>query len=80
MINKPSADIPLSFKTAATCPALNTHIIAEIGINHNGSIETALELINAAKKAGCNSVKFQKRNPDKAVPDHQKDIIRETPW
>ncbi len=36
-------------------------IIAEIGINHNGSLETAKELILAAKKAGCNAVKFQKR-------------------
>jgi N-acetylneuraminate synthase len=36
-------------------------IIAEIGINHNGSLDTALQLIAAAKDAGCNAVKFQKR-------------------
>lgn len=36
-------------------------IIAEVGINHNGSIETAKKLIDAAKDAGANAVKFQKR-------------------
>ena len=57
-----------------------THIIAEIGINHNGSIETALKLIDLAALAGCDSVKFQKRNPDVCVPEHQKNKIRSTPW
>src|SRR3989338_1528485 len=37
------------------------YIIAEIGINHNGSLEQALQLIAVAKEAGCNAVKFQKR-------------------
>jgi len=57
-----------------------TYIIAEIGINHNGSIETAKKLIDIAAVAGCDAVKFQKRNPDVCVPDHQKDIPRDTPW
>ena len=57
-----------------------TYIIAEIGINHNGSLETAKKLIDIAAVAGRNAVKFQKRNPDVCVPDHQKDIPRDTPW
>lgn len=48
------------------------YIIAEIGINHNGDIETALEMIKAAKDAGATCVKFQKRNPDVCVPEDQK--------
>jgi N-acetylneuraminate synthase len=55
-------------------------IIAEIGINHNGSLEIAKKLIDVASDAGCDSVKIQKRNPDICVPEHQKGIIRETPW
>lgn len=41
-----------------------TFIIAEIGINHNGSVELAKKLIDMAKNAGCNAVKFQKRTVD----------------
>ena len=55
-------------------------IIAEIGINHNGDIEIAKKLIEVAKSAGCDAVKFQKRNPDICVPDKQKTVMRETPW
>jgi N-acetylneuraminate synthase len=57
-----------------------TKIIAEIGINHNGSLEDAKKLINVAKVAGCDFVKFQKRTPDLCVPDKQKEILRQTPW
>lgn len=57
-----------------------TYIIAEIGINHNGSLDTAKKLIDIAAVAGCDAVKFQKRNPDVCVPDHQKDVPRDTPW
>jgi len=56
------------------------YIIAEIGINHNGSLEIAKQLIDIAKVAGCDVVKFQKRNPDVCVPEHQKKIMRDTPW
>ena len=57
-----------------------TFFIAEIGINHNGNIKTALKLIEAAKLAGCDAVKFQKRTPEIATPKDQWDIIRDTPW
>lgn len=55
-------------------------IIAEIGINHNGDLSTAKRLIDIAKSAGCQAVKFQKRTPDLCVPEHQKGQMRETPW
>ena len=42
-----------------------TFIIAEIGINHNGSLETAKRLIDVASSCGCDAVKFQKRTPEK---------------
>ena len=41
-----------------------TYIIAEIGINHNGSEELAVQLIDQAKNAGADAVKFQKRTID----------------
>lgn len=55
-------------------------VIAEIGINHNGSLELAKKLIDGARLAGCDAVKFQKRTPEKCVPKDQWDIERETPW
>jgi N-acetylneuraminate synthase len=57
-----------------------TFIIAEIGINHNGDLNTAKRLIDISAAAGCDAVKFQKRNPDICVPEHQKSVVRETPW
>ena len=57
-----------------------TYIIAEIGINHNGDLNTAKKLIDIASAAGCDAVKFQKRNPDVCVPEHQKSVMRDTPW
>jgi N-acetylneuraminate synthase len=57
-----------------------TFVIAEIGINHNGDLKTAKRLIDISAAAGCDAVKFQKRNPDKCVPEHQKSVIRDTPW
>ncbi len=59
------------------CPI---YVIAEIGINHNGSIELAKRLIDGAVAAGCNAVKFQKRTPELCVPREQWGILRETPW
>ena len=57
-----------------------TYIIAEIGINHNGDLDIAKRLIDIAVLSGCDAVKFQKRNPDVCVPEHQKNVIRDTPW
>ena len=43
---------------------MSVFIIAEIGINHNGDIKIAKKLIDMAKNAGCDAVKFQKRDVD----------------
>ena len=56
------------------------YIIAEIGINHNGDLDIAKQLINAAYDAGCDAVKFQKRTPELCVPLEQRDKMRHTPW
>jgi len=55
-------------------------VIAEIGINHNGSVEIAKKLIEGAARAGCDAVKFQKRTPEACVPKDQWNIERDTPW
>lgn len=57
-----------------------TYIVAEIGINHNGSVDIAKLLIDAAVKAGVDAVKFQKRTPEICTPRDQWDKMRETPW
>jgi N-acetylneuraminate synthase len=56
------------------------YFIAEIGINHNGDMTLAKQLIDVAKEAGCNAVKFQKRTPDICVPESMKHVLRDTPW
>ena len=53
-------------------------IIAEIGINHNGDIETAKKLINVAHFCGCNAVKFQKRTVDKVYTKEELSIPRDS--
>ncbi|PFG32005.1 N-acetylneuraminate synthase family protein [Paramicrobacterium agarici] len=56
------------------------YVIAEIGLNHNGDIGLAKQLIDVAASAGAQAVKFQKRTPEIATPEHMKDVPRETPW
>jgi N-acetylneuraminate synthase len=56
------------------------YIVAEIGINHNGDLEMAKEMIKAAHHAGVDAVKFQKRTPELCVPPEQRGQMRETPW
>ena len=56
------------------------YIIAEIGINHNGSLEIAKKLIDEAVAAKVDAVKFQKRTPEICVPKDQWEIMRDTPW
>ena len=56
------------------------YMIAEIGINHNGDIQVAKRLMDAAFACGWQAVKFQKREPDIAVPEAQKNVMRDTPW
>jgi len=58
----------------------SVYLIAEIGINHNGDINLAKRLIDAAYACGWNCAKFQKRSPEVCVPEHQKNVLRQTPW
>jgi N-acetylneuraminate synthase len=57
-----------------------TFIVAEIGINHNGDLEIAKKMIEAAVHAGVDAVKFQKRTPEICTPPEQQKQMRETPW
>ena len=54
--------------------------VAEIGINHNGDLGICKELIDVAKSAGCDAVKFQKRTVDKVYGKDFLDSYRESPW
>jgi len=60
--------------------ARNLLIIAEIGINHNGDVRIAKRLIDMAKAAGCDAVKFQKRTIDIVYTEEYLDSQRESPW
>lgn len=61
-------------------PGEPVFVIGEIGINHNGSLPLAKKLIEGARFAGCDAVKFQKRTPELCVPRDQWEIERDTPW
>jgi N-acetylneuraminate synthase len=56
------------------------YVIAEIGLNHNGDVEIAKQLIDVAADSGAQAVKFQKRTPAISTPEHMKNTPRETPW
>lgn len=56
------------------------YVIAEIGLNHNGDVAIAKQLIDIAADAGCDAVKFQKRTPEICVPVEQRSVERDTPW
>ena len=56
------------------------YVVAEVGLNHNGSLDIAKKLIDAAKHSGVDAVKFQKRTPELCVPVDQRSQMRETPW
>ncbi len=59
---------------------MSIFIIAEIGINHNGEMSICEELIDVAARAGCDAVKFQKRDLDKVYTQELLDSPRESPW
>ena len=56
------------------------YVVAEIGINHNGSLETAKEIIKVSAEAGCNAVKFQKRTVDVVYTPEELARPRENPF
>ena len=59
---------------------MSVFIIAELGINHNGDISLAKKLIDVATEAGCNAVKFQKRDIDLVYTKDYLDSFRDSPW
>ena len=59
---------------------MSVYIIAEIGINHNGNINVAKDLILLAKNSGCDAVKFQKRTINIVYSKEELDKPRESPW
>jgi N-acetylneuraminate synthase len=61
-------------------PEQPVYVIGEIGINHNGDLQNAMALIDHAKAAGMDAVKFQKRTPEVCTPRDQWEIERDTPW
>ncbi|MGW0602928.1 N-acetylneuraminate synthase family protein [Streptomyces sp. NPDC002640] len=69
-----------SFGSRLVGPGQPVYVTGEIGINHNGDLDNAIKLIDAAVEAGCDAVKFQKRTPEICTPRDQWDIERDTPW
>ena len=61
-------------------PSEKVFIIAEIGINHNGQIDICKELIDVVHSAGCNAVKFQKRDIETVYTNEFLSQPRESPW
>lgn len=59
---------------------MSIFMVAEIGINHNGSLDIAKQLIDVAKDAGADAVKFQKRTIELVYTKEMLDSLRESPW
>jgi len=75
-----SVPAPVAIGDILVGPGQPTYVIGEIGVNHNGDVDIARQLIEVAAEAGCHAVKFQKRTPEICVPKEQRDKIRQTPW
>lgn len=75
---KPTKTVQIGEKTLGADQPV--YVIGEIGINHNGDVDIAKQLIDVAADAGADAVKFQKRTPEIAVPEHMRDKPRQTPW
>lgn len=74
------ANKEITIGTKTLIPNCKPYFVAEIGINHNGDMQICKKLIDAANATNWDSVKFQKRVPDLAVPEDQKNVMRDTPW
>jgi len=59
---------------------MSTTVISEVGVNHDGSLDTALRLIEASAEIGADFVKFQKKTPELAEPMDRWNELRDTPW
>lgn len=75
-----SVPAPVAIGDLLVGPGQPTYVIGEIGINHNGDVDIARQLIEVAAEAGCHAVKFQKRTPEICVPKEQQTKMRQTPW
>ncbi len=75
-----SVPAPVAIGDILVGPGQPTYVIGEIGINHNGDVDIARQLIEVAAEAGCHAVKFQKRTPEICVPKEQQTKMRQTPW
>jgi len=77
---KKSDEIFIGKKKISRNPKDPFFFIAEIGINHNGNLRLAKQMIDVASMNGTDAVKFQKRTPEICVPKHQRNQPKETPW
>jgi N-acetylneuraminate synthase len=76
----PLSPAPVRIGEVPVGPGRPVYVIGEIGINHNGDLETARQLIEVAAAAGADAVKFQKRTPEISTPADMRGRIRSTPW
>lgn len=76
----PSTSAPVAIGTDLVGDGQPVYVIGEIGLNHNGDVEIAKQLVDVAADAGAQAVKFQKRTPEISTPLAQRDQIRQTPW